>query len=258
MTPFTIAVPFWGDHPAYRQWLRQWCECYRASGTTAPAMIATDTATAPEELPDLPVQAFDLAPWKECNDPEYPFDRKGVIVCSLLTARPREELFIVDADAFLQHDPGRFLEPFAGVDFAMPVDEGAFGAHLAPPFDAAAKRSGGILWFGASTHESRVALVREYKSTYLNIIAHLRARTFREERRLLEQHTWTLIAHRRGAPLLPRELNWPTGLPTTPANPDAAIHHHIGKRKWSGQPAPVPGLHNEKQLRWIAAQAPAN
>jgi hypothetical protein len=246
----TILVPFWGDHPAYRKWLTEWVRCYRASGCEARALVVTDEfLPAPTDLPTLVV---DATPWQDLVDPRYPYDRKGGIVCAALVHLAGEALFIVDADAFLQRDPLPLLAPYRRELFAMPEDEGAFGKPYAEPDGEVVRRSGGILWVGATSAEARMELVGAYRQHFQALAARMQAGTFREERRLLEQHAWTFVADRRSAPILPRALNWPVCFRAAGANPAAAIHHHIGRRKWHGEPPPPEGILNERQRELLA------
>jgi hypothetical protein len=50
---------------------------------------------------------------------------------------------------------------------------------------------------------------------------------------LFEQHAWSMVAHWSGAPFLPRTLNWCDLNPRNGPNPEAAIYHRIGQRKFA-------------------------
>jgi hypothetical protein len=139
-------------------------------------------------------------------------------------------VLVLDADAVIQADPGPLLEHFAHIEFAMPEDEGCRGLrirnrHAIPT--SIPKRCAGVMWLGPAVN--RPHLVREY----LRAFEELLTGKYYEERRLYEQHAWSMVAHWSAAPVLPRELNWCDINPRNGVNPAASIIHRIGQRKFT-------------------------
>jgi hypothetical protein len=252
----TLVIPFWGDHPAYRGWLEEWVRRYEALGLDTPVVIVSDEALADDLVPQIERVWVDTDPFADLIDPRYPYDRKGAIVCATINALWQYPLFVLDADAFLVGDPSPHLGGFAAEEIAMPADEGAFGKPYAGTYDGIVRRCAGVIWYGGHyVPHSRHLLTRHYRQHFLALRAEMEAGSFPEERRLLEQHAWTMVAHQWESPVLPRELNWPACFKHAGANPHAAIHHHIGRRKWAGQAAaPTPGLLNDGQLAALSGE----
>ena len=220
---FKILVPFWGTDPRYIKLLREWYEAYTKSGCHAPVSIISDQHT-----PAIPGEWT----WQSFTVPEqnktYQFDHKGNIVCAAVQSTVNPVL-IVDSDAVFQGNPATMLESFAYVPFAMPEDEGARGRKLRNRHaqeGQVAKRCAGVLWFGGG---KRVELVHDYRQAF----ADLETGRYYEERRLFEQHAWSMVAHKHKAPMLPRVLNWPDHITSVGPNPEALINHRIGQRKFN-------------------------
>jgi hypothetical protein len=244
----TIVIPFWGNHPAYRRWLEEWVRRYEALKIDLPVLIASDEVIDADLVPQIDRLLVGTARWADLVDPRYPYDRKGAIVCAAILALQDCPVFVLDADAYLVGDPSPILQRFLTCGIAMPADEGAFGKPYEPPFEIAERRCAGVILFGSVTCD-RNELVRDYRTFYNVLLQQMECGKFREERRLLEQHAWTMVADGWNGPLLPRELNWPVCFKSSGDNPRAVIHHHIGRKKWVGQEAPTPGLLNDGQLR---------
>jgi hypothetical protein len=169
--------------------------------------------------------------------PGRPFDVKGAIVCAAI--KDAGEILVVDIDALVRRDPAPALRPFRDLAMAMPRDLGAINIkapNLVAPWKHVAKRSAGIMWFGAFGSDHR-ALAAEYRTAWQELRPlHTAAgppTATAEQHDLLEQHAWTLVAHRRGLPLLPDTFNWPRHC--YGANPAAVIDHFFGWGKW-GRP----------------------
>jgi len=223
---FQIVIPYWGTDARYRRLLEEWLAAYKALALPYPVVIATDY--------DTPMQAKGVF-WKNYSVKEvradYPFDYKGQLVCAAIMAI-HTPLLVLDSDAILQHDPEPLLREFEHKPFAMPADEGALGLKIRNRHAQETnvpKRCAGVLWFGPGA--DRAHLVREY----LRAFEELLSGRYYEERRLFEQHAWSMVAHWTNAPFLPRTLNWCDLNTRNGPNPEAAIYHRIGQRKFSMQ-----------------------
>jgi hypothetical protein len=225
---FRILVPFWGNDIRYIKQLGQWFAAYRAAHIRHPVSIISDTYMALDEFPQ--VNFCDSAVWQAFPVParnEYAFDHKGEIVCAAIQST-EEPVLVLDADALIQHDPEPFLEGLEHTPFAMPRDEANLknfirnrhAMHTTMP-----KLCAGVLWFGRGGN--RKHLVAEYRRAFKE----LETGKYYEERRLFEQHAWTMVAHWTGAPILDRCLNWADHITSIGPNPKAAIYHRIGQRK---------------------------
>ncbi len=246
LADLVIVVPFWGDNPAYRAWLDQCLAAIRTHAPDAKLLLASD-----EVLPaDIDAEKLwvDTSGYASLVDPAWAYDRKGAIVCAVLTALPDRPLLVLDADAFLVADPRPLLREFAAEPLALPVDEGAFGARFAPPLHHCRKLCAGVAFFGARTANYREILTQAWAEQFVRLRELIAVGELAEERRLLEQHAWCAVAAALNAPILPRELNWPASLRAAGENPHAAIHHHIGRRKWTGLGTPPAGVLNDRQL----------
>jgi hypothetical protein len=221
---YKILIPYWGNNPRYFKLLEEWFAAYKASKCSAPVVLITDRQTEQFCSPNL-WQVFDTPPY----DPAYQFDHKGDLVCAAIQ-QILEPVLVLDTDAIIQKDFTEALKAFESVPFAMPADEGAFGLHLrnrhAQPTNIL-KRCAGVLWFGSVG--SRVVIVKEYRDAFKE----LESGRYYEERRLFEQHAWSMVAHNRKAQLLPREMNWLDVSVKNGPNPKAYIYHRIGQRKFS-------------------------
>jgi len=223
---FRILIPFWGHEPKYIRLLQEWYAQYKACHLPHPVTMITDFDT-----PEIPSGHFWLRSFPIANKSQHMFDHKGNLVCAALTAF-HEALLIVDADAMFQFDPEPLLRPFEHAEFAMPADEAFLttkirNRHGQPT--SAAKRCAGVMWFGYGGN--RAALVQHYRDSFRE----LEAGRYLEERRLFEQHAWSLVADKVHAPFLPRTLNWADHITAFGSNPEAAIYHRIGQRKWNTQ-----------------------
>lgn len=257
----TIIIPFWGNHPAYREWLAKWLEHYATSGCTAKVLIASDEKLPADLAPEVEKLFVNTTEWNGLVNPKFPYDRKGAIVCATALALPQQALLVLDADAWLLADPLPLLAPYAHELIAMPEDEGAFGKPYLVPHADKVRRCAGVIFFGAieGAVPVRRAIVEMYAKQFRALRTAIAFGYFHEERRLLEQHAWTFAAHEFSpAALLPRELNWPVCFRSAGHNPAAVIHHHIGKRKWVGQPAPMPGILNSAQMGSVEFAPSAN
>jgi hypothetical protein len=219
---FRILIPYWGNDPKYFKLLSEWHEAYKRLNLLHPVTLITDT--------DSPCHPF--MDWKAFETPAYnklyTFDHKGDLVCAALL-KIHGPVLVVDSDAVLQHDAEPLLRPFDGVAFAMPADEGAYGRKLRNRHGQDGpipKRCAGVMWFGGADREQ---LVKEYRAAF----ATLGSGKYYEERRLYEQHAWTMVAHQRNAPFLPRTLNWLANNSRNGPNPEAAIYHNVGQRKFT-------------------------
>lgn len=251
----TIAIPFWGNHPAYRTWLDRWLEHYRTSGCTARPVIISDEVLPADLAPGVDRLQVSTAPFSDLVDPAYPYDRKGAIVCAAILALAGLPLFVLDADAWISRDPLPLLAPHANDTLALPEDEGAFRKPYAEPHASVIRRCAGVIYFAARSKAVRQELVSKYRTHYLELRAAIETGSFAEERRLLEQHAWTFVAHELNTRVLPRELNWPVCFRSSGENPLAAIHHHIGRKKWSGHGRPPSGILNNRQETLLAGGA---
>jgi hypothetical protein len=219
---YRILLPYWGNDLRYVKLLEQWFAAYRACHIGTPVSIITDTEA--DNILDDYIRRYEV----KCGN-EYMFDRKGEIVCAAIldTAEP---VLVLDLDALLQHDPEPLILGYEDTPFAMPRDEANLkncirNRHGQPT--AIPKRCAGVLWFGRGG--DRKHLVAEYRRAFTE----LQTGRYYEERRLFEQHAWTMVAHWNNAPILPRELNWADHITSIGPNPAAAIYHRIGQRKWN-------------------------
>lgn len=221
---FRILVPYWGDNYQYKSLLQEWFAQYRACHLPHPVTLISDFDTP--EIPRCLMRCFPVH-----HKTQYAFDLKGEIVCAAIQAFA-EPLLVMDADALLQHDPEPLLRPYEFAEFAMPADEAFLGVKIRNrhglPTDIP-KRCAGVLWFGHGG--DRRALAQAYHDAFRE----LETGRYLEERRLYEQHAWTIVAHQRQAPILPRTLNWADHIVRFGPNPEAAIYHRIGQRKWNNQ-----------------------
>ena len=244
-----VCVPYFGDKDgAYRPLLTRWLYEYRLSGSPWPILILSDLDGPKIEQPTLRVN---ISGYADVIRPGQPFDTKGAIVCRVLLEREGYDLLIVDADAFVQHDPAPLLADAWGRPIAMPRDLGAVGFQcpiLPRPFDHVCKRSAGVMWFGKDG--SRSQIVAEYLRNWKRLLP-LHQRDGRvlgvsEPARLLEQHSWTLVAHDLNVPMLPDELNWHRH--TAGPNPKAAIYHFCGSGKFLGHVQPATQAISPREL----------
>lgn len=227
---FRILVPYWGNDPRYVKLLADWFAAYRAAKIPHPVTIISDTDMTLGNFPagDLTSsiwQSFDV----KCSN-EYMFDRKGEIVCAAIQSTT-EPVLVLDSDALIQHDPEPYLRTFENAAFAMPRDEANlknFIRNRHAQHTNIPKLCAGVLWFGRTG--DRKFLVSEYRRAFKELLTG----RYHEERRLFEQHAWTMVAHWTGAPILPRALNWADHIASIGPNPEAAIYHRIGQRKWNG------------------------
>lgn len=219
---FRILIPFWGRDERYVRLLGNWYTQYRSLRLPHPVTVITDFDTDPV-VPSAWVRSFPVA-----SKNQYQFDHKGNIVCAAITAF-HEPLLVLDSDAVLQGDPEPLLRPFEKVPFSLPKDEGALGRKIRNRHaqeGPIVKGCAGVLWFGAS--QDRQYLVDEYRLAFRELCSG----RYYEERRLFEQHAWTMVRYKLGSEFLPRLLNWPDHITSVGHNPDAVICHHIGQRKF--------------------------
>lgn len=217
---FRILVPYWGKDDRYANLIEKWFLSYREARVPHPVTIISDFDTP--ELPRCIWRSFPV------RSSPYVFDKKGELVCAAIQAF-HEPLLVLDADALIQSDPLPFLRGFENVPMTLPKDEGAFNRKLRNRHaieGPVIKGCAGVLWFGQC--RDRRYLVDEYKRAFRE----LESGRFYEERRLFEQHAWTYVRHWLNSPFLPRELNWPDHITSVGPNPDAAICHRIGQRKF--------------------------
>lgn len=220
---YRILIPYWGNDARYVHLLGEWFNAYRACHIGTPVTIITDTES--NNILDDYIRRYPV----KCSN-EYMFDRKGEIVCAAIQDT-EEPVLVLDTDAILQHDPEPLLREFENVPFAMPRDEAClklFVRNRHAQNTNVPKRCAGVLWFGRGG--DRKHLVSEYRRAFTE----LQTGRYYEERRLFEQHAWSMVAHWNAAPMLPRELNWADHITSIGPNPKAAIYHRIGQRKWNG------------------------
>ena len=220
---FRILIPYWGSKPQYRQLLDEWLKAYRSLDLPYQVTIISDMQTEP--IPGLEWMAFPTPEY----DPSYQFDHKGDIVCAAIQ-RILDPILVLDTDAVIAADPGPLLDPFHGHRIAMPLDEGALNRCLRNRHGqemGVVKRCAGVMFFGAAYR--RGDLVADYRWC----LDELKSGRYYEERRLFEQHAWTMVAHRRAGGTLPRELNWLDSNTRNGPNPKAVINHRIGQRKFN-------------------------
>jgi hypothetical protein len=221
---YKILIPFWGNNPRYLKLIEEWFEAYNASGCKAPVTLITDKQTKQFGASKL---------WQVFDTPEYnstyQFDHKGHLVCAAIQ-QIIDPVLVLDSDAIIRKDFSALLDAFEFVPLAMPADEGCLGLHLrnrhAQPTKIP-KRCAGVLWFGSVG--SRIALVQDYKAAFDELLTG----RYYEERRLFEQHAWSMVAHNMNAPMLPRTMNWLDNNSRNGPNPDAFIYHRIGQRKFN-------------------------
>lgn len=221
---FKILIPYWGTRQQYRRLLEDWFTAYKALNLPHQVIVASDFDT-PEQIRTCFWKQF---PVREVSK-DYIFDYKGLLVCAAIQAI-HEPLLVLDADAVLQADPEPLLRTFEHAEFAMPADEGALGRKIRNRHaqeTLTPKRCAGVMWFGP--YQNRAHLVREY----LRAFEELLSGRYYEERRLFEQHAWSMVAHWVNAPFLPRTLNWCDINPRNGPNPEAAIYHRIGQVKFN-------------------------
>lgn len=233
-----VATPYFGDADGrYRPLFDRWIEAFRQVKTGAKLLVLTDELGPITGWPTLRIAIRRLA---EVVRPNEPFDLKGALVCHALVEFAGEAILMLDNDALLRRDPVRALTWAADVPLAMPRDSGAANIntpYLVPPYRHIAKRSAGIIYFGASQPARRAAIIADYCRAWHELLP-LHTATGRptpsaEQHELLEQHAWTLVAHRWGMPYLPDAFNWPTHC--YGPNPDAIVEHYYGWSKW-GRP----------------------
>jgi len=218
---FRILIPFWGTNPAYVNLLDEWFRLYRLAHCPHPVTLISDFDT-----PVLHRYSWRSFPVNSRRD--YIFDHKGEIVCAAVQAIS-DAVLVLDADAIVNFDPEPLLRPYEHTAFAMPADEACLGLHLRNRHAQETfipKRCAGVLWFGRGGERS--ALVARYRMAFRD----LESGRYYEERRLFEQHAWSMVAHEVGAPFLPRTLNWGDHIAHIGPNPEAAIYHRIGQRKF--------------------------
>lgn len=199
----------------------EWFIQYSKSGNKAPVLIVTDTFTS------IPWHKNDVCRFKTPERTPFHFDHKANLVLAAIQ-HFTEPLLVLDSDALVRLPLEPFLDPVANVPFAMPEDEGARGRFLRNRHrqeTSIPKRCAGVLWFGSS---SRLILAAEYEDAFQTLLTG----SYGEERRLYEQHAWSMVAYKRNAPFLPRELNWPDHITSVGPNTHAAIYHRMGQRKF--------------------------
>lgn len=225
---YRILLPYWGNDARYQKLLDEWFVAYRKLCIRQPVTIISDKQTK---------RGDGLHDWRAYETPEYnpqyQFDHKGDIVCAAIVDIA-EPVLVLDTDAVFARDPAPLLESLALVPFAMPEDEGARGRKIRNRHaqeGPIAKRCAGVLWFGTSTNSKikRSDLVHCYRSSFKE----LETGKYYEERRLFEQHAWTMVAYYYKAPFLPRSLNWPDHITSVGPSEEAYINHRIGQRKFN-------------------------
>ncbi len=224
---YTTCVLYWG-YGKYEPLLFRWLGAYKG---TSPIAVLTDLVTPlpPLVTSDDQIRILRVDPLAAGvpHNAAYPFDYKAALVCSLLQ-QTTEALFVVDADALVVADPTPHLSKAERAPLAMPLDEGALNQCIAGT--SYKKRCAGVMWFGEAPAHIRSGLVNDYITAFYGMQTN-----DGEDRRLCEQNAWSLVAGRGYYPVLPRELNWPDHFRHVGPNPNAAILHRIGRRKWAKQ-----------------------
>lgn len=195
----------------------------------------------------------------------HAFDLKGALVCEGLLHFG--EFLYLDVDAVPVSDPTLWFAALRTCPIAMPADQGArrkagakFPSHLPAPFEAVAKHTAGVMWFGAAmSKHQRERMVEDYRDARDRLkpvhgadapaFAKATARSVcpvgqTEKPYLLEQSAWSLVHHQRRADVypavtLPDTMNWPAD--HLGGNALALIHHFAGGRKWKA----AAGIHHE-------------
>lgn len=242
MSTITIAVPFFGGKGAekYLPHLKRWWERYNATHTKVSAVVLTDDVTAAEKdmLQGLPLLVVDPRPHTNVVrvlEPGRVWDYKAAIILAAL--KKLGPTLVVDADTELMQDPEPLLRMLVGKPLMMAPDSGR------PPIRTAkgeelVEHNAGVLWFGGDDHR---LLIRSYKEIFRELHLDLPHNAVPA---LLEQATWSVLAHRMQAEELPARLNW-QGHFWGP-HPETVIRHlhgHGGKLvdvKEAKQPAPPP------------------
>jgi hypothetical protein len=220
---FRILIPYWGREERYQKLLYRWFDCYAKLNLPYTVTIISDENDFGNTSP-YGVLRFKTP---ELNK-NFPFDHKGNIVCAAIQVIG-DPVLVLDTDAILQGDPGELLSELENVPFAMPEDEGARGRKIRNRHAqemSIPKRCAGVLWFGAG---DRNKIVDMYRAAFKE----LETGRYYEERRLYEQHAWTMVAHQLNAPFLSRLLNWPDHISSVGPNPKALIYHRVGQRKFN-------------------------
>lgn len=223
---FRILIPYWGNKPQYRELLDKWLAAYKLLRLPYQVTIISDHHTVP--IPHLEWTACPTAEF----DAAYHFDHKGDIVCAAIKCI-LDPILVLDTDAVIAADPGPLLAPFYEHRIALPLDEGALNRCIRNRHGqetGIVKRCAGVMWFGQAYR--RGDLVADYHWC----VDELKSGRYYEERRLFEQHAWSMVAHRRAGGILPRELNWLDNNTRNGYNPKAVINHRIGQRKFSKLP----------------------
>lgn len=218
---FRIVIPYYGNEPKYQKLLEDWFKQYDRTFNKASVTIATDAFTK------LSPARNNFVRFVTPERTQFHFDHKAALVCAAIQ-HFTEPLLVLDSDALVRLPLERFLAPLEYVPFAMPEDEGARGRFLRNRHRQETdinKRCAGVLWFGSG---QRIQLAAEYTDAFQTLLTN----KYAEERRLYEQHAWSMVAYKRNAPFLPRELNWPDHITSVGRNDRAGIYHRIGQRKF--------------------------
>jgi hypothetical protein len=230
MTLLTTYFPDPKGERDYLPMLRAWLAAVRTNMPGARITVATTGEAIYALGDDILWLECALDGWAPYMRPEYPFDRKGALMCrGIMHSGPT---LYLDLDAILVADPSPILRINAGDTIAMPCDQGARRAargqrvaHLAAPYVDVIKCSAGVVWFGEASLAERANLIDSYRRAW----AELRDLAG-EDPRLLEQNAWSLVRHRHSNAILPDACNWPAD--HLGPNAAAVIHHAAGGRKW--------------------------
>jgi len=220
----TVFVVFFGNDKRWVDLLTRWRETYKRSGCPWPVYVLTDLETKLEWT-----ACAKFCPWVHYKviRPGNDFDRKSALICAALPFLPARSV-VVDVDAFFLQDPSEMLAPYLDLPFAMGEDAGRRGITV-KGIGTVPEHSSSVMVFGDP--ECRRSLVAEYVQAWEELID--APGESRLEVDIREQRAWSVVKHRTGAPLLPRELNdsrfW--GGPTAAT----CIYHAHGREKWNEQ-----------------------
>lgn len=257
--PVVFVLYFAGGDGRFADVLGRWFEFYHASGCPWPVRLLTDLETSMRPIGHLvrtgAVFRADAEEHAGVIRPNNAFDRKSALICAALPRLPDRSI-VVDLDAFFLRNPAAMLEPFTRMPFAMAEDAGGRFIHLAE--GTIKEQSSSVMVFGRTEPDILSPRAQspegggesaddkdtgwdpeDVRNRRLVLVAHY-LRAWRElavtgnqsalETDIREQRAWSVVKHRTGAPLLPRECNdsrfWKGPTAST------LIYHAHGKEKF--------------------------
>lgn len=217
-------VTYFGDG-RYRPLLERFLAEWHGLGPERPISILTDLTTP---LPaGVAARRVDPRPWlarhHRPGNPGAAFDYKGALILALISPAAMDEpALVLDCDNRVYRDPVPLLA--GGSDtFAIGADSGRRSiVHPAFP-GLVVEESSSILCFPAQAQE----LADAYRRLW--------AQSTEPANWLLEQRTWSLVAHQFAAVgkarVLPRIFSWSRAWDPQPAN--CVMRHCHGGEKWT-------------------------